>query len=236
MTLNNRQKQILNELKASRQVRVTKLAKKLFASEMTIRRDLAYLEKEGFLIRCHGGAVPIGNHLLYPIKYRMWINTKEKKDLALAAKKYLKDGQVIFFNSSSTTSYLIPYLKEYKDLHIITNSVHLLSLLGTLHISCTLTGGDYHEVEQCLCGGGAEAYLSDINPDLAILSCEGITEDGEITDSHEEMARIARIACKNAKQVVFLMDTSKQESKYTYTVCRVAEHDNIIVLPPHNQP
>ena len=78
MTLNHRQKQILNELEASRQIRVTKIAKKLFASEMTIRRDLEYLEKEGFLIRCHGGAVPIGNHLLYPIKHRMWINTKEK--------------------------------------------------------------------------------------------------------------------------------------------------------------
>ncbi len=230
MNLNNRQKQILNELETSNQVRVAKLAKKLFASEMTIRRDLEYLEKEGFLIRCHGGAVPIGNHLFYPVKYRMWINTKEKKDLALEAKQYFKDGQVVFFNSSSTSSYLVPYLKEYKDLHIITNSIHLLSLLSKLHISCTLTGGDYHEIEQCLCGGVAEAYLSDINPDLAILSCEGITQDGEITDSHEEMAHIAKIACKNAKQVIFLMDSSKRGNKYTYTVCRVADHDNIVVL------
>lgn len=230
MTLNNRQKQILNELENSSQVRVTKLAKKLFSSEMTIRRDLEYLEKEGFLIRCHGGAIPIGNHLLYPVKYRMWINTKEKKDLALLAKQYFQDGQVVFFNSSSTSSYLVPYLKEYKDLHIITNSVHLLTLLGTLHISCTLTGGDYHEVEQCLYGGETEAYLSNINPDLAILSCEGVTDDGEITDSHEEMARIARIACKNAKQTIFLMDDSKKGNKYTYTVCRASENDRVIVL------
>ena len=59
---------------------------------------------------------------------------------------------------------------------------------------------------------------------------EVILEDGEITDSHEEMARIARIACKNAKKVIFLMDSSKKGNKYTYTVCRVPEHDNIIVL------
>lgn len=230
MSINNRQKQILDELKESRQVRTAKLAKKLFASEMTIRRDLEYLENEGFLIRCHGGAIPIGNHLLYPIKYRMWVNTKEKKELALMAKQYLKDGQVIFFNSSSTTSYLIPYLKEYKDLHIITNSVYLLSLLGNHHVSCTLTGGDYHEVEQCLYGGDTEAYLSDINPDIAILSCEGITEDGEITDSHEEMARIAKLACKKAKQTVFLMDSSKKGNKYTYTICRVSESNHVVLL------
>ena len=230
MILNERQKQILSELEETRGVRVTKLAKKLFASEMTVRRDLEYLEKEGFLIRCHGGAVPLGNHLLYPVKYRMWINTKEKKELCAAARRFLRDGQVIFFNSSSTAAYIVPYLKEYKDLHIVTNSLYLVSLIGKLHIPCTLTGGDYREAEECLCGGAAEQYLSDINPDLAILSCEGITEDGEITDSNGDMARIAKLACKNARQVVFLMDSSKRGNKYTYTVCRVSEHEKITVI------
>ena len=54
--------EILKELGSKRQVRVNQLAKALFASEMTIRRDLEYLEQEGFLTRCHGGAVPLGNH------------------------------------------------------------------------------------------------------------------------------------------------------------------------------
>ena len=229
MTLNERQKEIMKELEENRQVRVTQLAKKLFASEMTIRRDLEYLENEGFLTRCHGGAVPLGNHLHYPIKYRMWIDAKEKKDLAAAAKAYIRDGQVIFLNSSSTCAYLIPYLGEFQHLHIITNSVYLTTLLGGLHIRCTLTGGDYLEAEQCLGGSAAEAFLADIHPDLAILSCEGVTEEGEITESREEMARIARLAVKNASQSVFLMDSSKLGNRYTYTVCR-RDSEGVVLL------
>ncbi len=124
MNLNNRQKQILNELETSSQVRVTKLAKKLFASEMTIRRDLEYLEKEGFLIRCHGGAIPIGNHLLYPIKYRMWINTKEKKDLALVAKQYFRTDRLFSSIAPRPRPILFP----------ISRNIRIYMLLQTLFI------------------------------------------------------------------------------------------------------
>ena len=230
MTLNERQKQILKELEENRRVRVNKLAKMLFASEMTIRRDLEYLENEGFLTRCHGGAIPLGNHLQDPIKYRMWLHAKEKKELAAAAQKYLRDGQVLFFNSSSTCAYLLPYLNDYQNLHIVTNSIYLAAQLGSAPHRCTLTGGDYRRGEQCLCGGAAESFLSEIHPDLAILSCEGVTEEGEITESLEEMARIARLAVRNSAQSVFLMDSSKKGNRYTYTVCHVHDSERIILI------
>ena len=57
MLIINRQQQILDILKRERSVSVPQLAKELFASEPTIRRDLAYLEKQGFLKRVYGGAV-----------------------------------------------------------------------------------------------------------------------------------------------------------------------------------
>lgn len=230
MQINNRQEAILKILEQKKQVRVTSLAKELYASEMTIRRDLEYLENEGMLIRCHGGAVPVGNHLHFPIKYRMWINSKEKKELAVKATSYLADGQVLFFNSSSTCAYLIPYLKDYKDIQVITNSLHLVSLLEKIHIPCILPGGKYREVEQCLSGSITEQYLMNINPDVAFLSCEGLTEDGTITESREDMAHIARIACNNARHSVFLMDASKLGKRYTYTVCTKEYGYELIVI------
>jgi len=211
---------ILNLLKQNQQVRVSQLAKELFASEMSIRRDLEYLEKEGMLSRCHGGAVPIGNQLHYPIKYRMNIHAKEKRELALRAKEHLENHMVVFFNSSSTGAYLIPYLKEYQNISVITNSLFLVSFLSQYHIPCTVTGGIYHEIEGCLFGSAAEQFLMRINPDLAILSCEGFTNDGIVTESVESMASLARIACENAKKTLFLMDESKRGALYTHTVCR----------------
>ena len=230
MRLNQRQEEILKLLKKNGQVKVVNLAKTLYSSEMTIRRDLEFLENERFLVRCHGGALPIGNYLLFPIKYRMLMNSKEKKVIAASAKKYLRDDITVFFNSSSTCAYLIPYLKEYKNIRVITNSVYLTTLLEPLNIDCTVTGGDYVRGECCLCGSVAEEFLKEIHPDVAFLSCEGVSENFEITDSQLQMAQIAKIAIKNSKLSVFLMDSTKMGNEYTYVVCRNTNCGNVVVI------
>ena len=228
--LNERQNKILERLGKNERVRVRELAKELYVSEMTVRRDLEAMERENLLKRCHGGAVKIGNYQEYPIKVRMSINSKEKKDLAEQSKKYLKDGQVIFFNSSSTCAYIIPYLKDYKNIKVITNSVHLLVLLGNHHIPCALTGGDYFEAERCLVGRSAESFLREINADIAFVSGEGVSDDGYVTDGNPDLAEISKIAIKRAKIKILLMDKSKIGNKYAYNICHIDDADEIITV------
>ena len=230
MEANNRQKQILRQLDRDGRVRVSELAKNLYFSEMTIRRDLKVMEKEGLLRRVHGGAVSNDSDFQYPVAYRMEINKERKQMLASLATRYLKDGQVIFFNSSSTLTYLLPYLANYKNLRVVTNSVHLLQYAAKLHIPCSLTGGRYNEIEQCLSGRESEAYLAGIYPDLAFLSCEALSDDGRVTDSDGALAEIARIAVKNAGQTVLLMDRSKLGAVCTYHICRTDELTDVILL------
>lgn len=230
MKLNQRQEEILKLLETNGRVKIAKLSKILYASEMTIRRDLQFLENEGFLVRCHGGALPLGNHLFFPVKYRMLVNDKEKKMLALSAKKYLQDDITIFFNSSSTCAYLIPYLKEYRNIHVVTNSLYLTSLLEPFHIACTLTGGEYVRGENCLCGSMTEEFLRGIHPDVSFLSCEGSSDNLEITESQLCLAQIARIAVQNSKLCVFLMDSTKIGNEYTHVVCQGTKCSNVIVI------
>lgn len=230
MKLNQRQEEILKLLETNRQVKVTKLSKILYASEMTIRRDLQFLENEGLLVRCHGGALPLGNHLFFPVKYRMLVNDKEKKMLALSAKKYLQDDITVFFNSSSTCAYLIPYLKEFRNIQVVTNSLYLTSLLEPSNITCTITGGEYVRGENCLCGSITEEFLREIRPDISFLSCEGFSENFEITESQLRLAQIARIAVQNSKLCVFLMDSTKIGNEYTHVVCHSTACNNVIVI------
>ena len=58
---NNRQAEILKKLSRDGSVKVTDLQKELNVTEMTIRRDLDFLEKEGLLIRVLGGAKPVSS-------------------------------------------------------------------------------------------------------------------------------------------------------------------------------
>ena len=52
-----RQAAIIEEIGRVGSVTVSDLAQQLSVSEMTVRRDLVELEKDGRLIRTHGGAV-----------------------------------------------------------------------------------------------------------------------------------------------------------------------------------
>ena len=230
MELNKRQKRILQEVNGEGKIKVSELSKKLFFSEMTIRRDLALMEKAGLLKRVHGGALMNDSFFQYPVNYRENINKDQKKTLADRAIKYLQDNQVIFFNSSSTLAFLLPYLSKYKNLLIITNSVYLLSYLEKIHVPCVLTGGRYNEIEKCLLGRQAEEFLKTVNPDIAFLSCEALSSDGRVTESDPDLAEIAKIAVQKSKISIFLMDESKVGATCTYDVCTTDQVSDVIVL------
>lgn len=230
MALNERQKQILEITQKMQRASVSHLAKTLYVSEMTVRRDLSKMEHEGYLKRFHGGAVTNSDFMFYPIEARMHINEKEKQDLARRASRYIQNGQTIFLPGSSTCAFLIPCLKNYEDLMIVTNSVQFMVTLSEMRIRCILTGGEYYERNKVLFGRSAENFLRTINTDISFLACDGISDDGMVSVENEDSAEIVRIGFQNSTRRIILSDHSKLGCKYTYNICHVDEADDIIVI------
>ena len=230
MALNDRQQKILDLTEQRQRVTVGYLAKKLFVSEMTVRRDLVKLEQSGYLRRFHGGAVANSDYLDYPIETRMHINEKEKRDLALLAQTYIQDGQVIFLPGSSTCAFLIPLLKQYENLTVITNSVQFLLHLSKMRIRCILTGGEYLESAKVLVGRSAEQTLRSFHTDISFLSCDGISNDGAVSVADEGTAEIVRIGFQNSKKRIILADRSKLGGAHTYHICNTSDADDILVI------
>lgn len=230
MALNERQQKILELTEQKQRITVAQLAKRLYVSEMTVRRDLAKMEHEGHLKRFHGGAIANSDYIEYPIEQRMHINEKEKRDLAKRAKAYLQNGQTIFLPGCSTCAFLLPLLKDYEDLTVITNSVQFLIILSRMRIRCILSGGEYFETDKLLIGRSAENFLRSFNTDISFLSCDGISECGDVSIEDENTAEIVRIAFQNSKKRIILADRSKMGNRYTYNVCRAEDADDIIVI------
>ena len=230
MPLNLRKQQIIDILNKKQRVSVKALSKELYVCEMTIRRDLKELESAGFLIRYHGGAVLPDSESDMPISVRMHINEKEKKKIAKMAQKYLKDNQYIFLEASSTCAYLIPYLKEHKNITVITNCVMFLPLLNKYGVHCKLTGGDYMAGENCLVGRDTENYLRGINVDIAFVSCNGLGQDGMLTDDFPEWAEIAKIMRNNSRHCIVLMDKTKVNYIGKYNLFHKNEVDELITV------
>ena len=230
MALNERQKQILMITQKKQRATVAELAKALYVSEMTVRRDLAKMEHDGYLKRFHGGAITNSDFMFYPIEARMHINEKEKQDLAKRAIRYVQNGQTIFLPGSSTCAFLIPYLKSFEDLRVVTNSVQFMIALSEMRIPCILTGGEYYERNKVLFGRSAEYFLRSINTDISFLACDGISDDGMVSVEDENSAEIVRIGFQNSTRRIILSDHSKLGCKYTYNICHVDEADDIIVI------
>jgi DeoR family fructose operon transcriptional repressor len=102
---------------------VTELASELDYSKPTIRRDLNELEQEGLIERSHGGAVPvdkIGAQQSYSQKEIQ--NLEGKQAIADSARKEIRSGEIVFFDSGTTTIQVAKQIPEELRYVAVTNS------------------------------------------------------------------------------------------------------------------
>jgi DeoR/GlpR family transcriptional regulator of sugar metabolism len=115
---------ILEILAAQRSVSGSDLMEELGATSATIRRDLASLEKEGVLVRSHGGAVSRTSSTNFQPSYEALqrSNRAEKLAIAAAAQKMIFDGDTVFLESSTTVFELSRRMGSFNRLTVATNS------------------------------------------------------------------------------------------------------------------
>ena len=228
--MEDRQKDILKQLYEKGRVSVAQLAKTLYVSEMTVRRDLAEMEKGGYLRRYRGGAVLRQSDGEMPVSERYFMNREEKQQLALRASDFLSDGITVFLDSSSTCGYLLPYLLKHKGVTLVTNSVKTLLAAAENHIPSILIGGEYYEQDMCSVGSIAERYASELNIDVGFFTTAAISNDGVISDFDQRQTYIRRLVMNNTDKSVFLFENEKKGKKHIYTLCQKDEAYSVIMI------
>ena len=160
----------------------------------------------------------------------MFINEKEKREMARCALKHLSDGQTVFLPGCSTCAYLLPLFKNYKEIHVITNSVEFLRILSEMQIKCTVCGGEYYAPDKILVGAMARELLGSVNYDIGFFSCDGIDDDGTVSVESEDSLALFKICFKNAKKRILISDHSKLHRRKKYNACSTDDADDIIML------
>ena len=79
MTQDERRKYIIDLLKIDGQVRVSQLSRDLNTSEVTIRNDLAELEKDALLERVHGARFRPSKIITRSVIRNVWNSASSKK-------------------------------------------------------------------------------------------------------------------------------------------------------------
>lgn len=224
-----RQQKIIDILKDHHSASVNLLCKKLFASEATVRRDLAQMEENGLLNRVRGGAAFIeGPNKDAPLLVRAGKNRDKKEKIAQIALRYVKDSSTAFMDSSSTVTVLAQRLAEFKNLTIISSGLSTIQVLNentTAKIICC--GGEIHN-HSSLVGQMAIDTASAFCADACFISCCGLSLDCGTTEAVERNAVIKKIMCKNSKQRILLCDSTKFNQKYFCKACGFDSIDLII--------
>ena len=236
-----RHEEILEILKQKRSATVDALCQKLYASPATIRRDLHQLEKQGLVKRTYGGAtLPDERSFEYPMQVRESRNLDAKEKIARTALPFIRDGQTIFLDSSSTVLRLAMRLREFSDLNIVTNGIDICEALAgpsqkpapSVYCCC----GKLRENARTLVGGAACDYVASFNADLAILSCRGLDWEAGVTEANEEERQVKRAFLQHAEKAILLCDHSKLGKSYFCRVAAAGDFDRIVTDQPAVHP
>lgn len=229
MILYERQREILNYLKQKKFSTVKELAKLVWSSESSVRRDIKALEQKGYVSQIYGGVVLAEyTNSVIPVSLRDSSNSAIKEELAKEAAKHIFDGATVLMDGSSTVRRIIKYINHYKGLKIITNNQRIFTECSHPEVQLYCTGGLFLSQSNIFVGSAAENYLNSINADIVFLSSQAISDDGEISDVSEEETSLRRVMLSRAEKRVFLCDSSKLGLKKTFTLCSKNDIDVII--------
>ncbi len=211
MNSEDRRAAILRELEAHGSVGVVDLAGRLQVSEMTIRRDLADLEKEGGIRRVHGGAVSArGRSYEPPFILRESENQDAKRDIGRIAASLIADGDSLALDIGSTTFEIARNLVGRRNLTVITSSLHIANLLYSQpQIRLILSGGIVRLGEASLIGSLATYAYQNLYVDRLFLGVGAIDAQSGLTEYNwdDALVKQSMIAC--AKEVILVADASK---------------------------
>jgi DeoR family transcriptional regulator, aga operon transcriptional repressor len=221
---------ILKQLEKNDQVNVSELSRQFKVSEVTIRKDLRYLEKRNILIRSRGGAMKqsIVNVDL-SIYDRRRQNIKLKEAIGTAAANIVMSGETILLDTGTTIMEMAKHLPKKIDLTVITNSVDITFRLAEYpNIRVIMPGGMLRRNSLALVGEQAAESLRSFYCDKYFLSADGVDiKKGMLTTNIEE-ASLARINIKNSRKVFLLVDSSKFQCKGTTAIAPLTDIDTLI--------
>lgn len=212
MLKNLRLQMILDLLSEKEYVSLHELMKKTSSSESTIRGDLVHLEKEGKIIRLHGGAKSIQNNKTSLKELNMnekaSLHVDEKNSIAQYAASLIKDNTLVYIDAGTTTSCLCDYIKSSGNI-FVTNSMTIAQKLTKRKYKVYVTGGEIKLSTDAFVGSFPVETIKRFTFDIGFFGANAISlSQGYTTPDYEE-AMIKKTALNRSIKAYVIADNSK---------------------------
>lgn len=221
-----RREKIVTLLDKEGTVSVNKLSKLFHVSTVTIRNDLRHLEEQGCILRSYGGAM-LNKAFAFdrPLLDKRRINFSVKNKIAKRAAQMVEDGDRIILDSGSTTALMVPYLKEKRNLIVLTNALNIAYDLATnTDVEIIIAGGSVRKNAYSISGPTVEQLLKMYHFNKLFLGVDGFDLKAGITTPNFAEACVNKAMCEASGQIIAMTDSSKFGRK---SFCMIEKIENI---------
>ena len=233
LMMKERQKEIQRYIERKGEVTLSELAEEFSSwSEMTIRRDLDYLEQNRVLLRTKHGARIMPS--IYDVNCGVFgerekRNPAEKMEIARKAAEMITSDMSIFVDAGSTAMAFAHCIPD-RDLIVITSApnVGLEIAMRTTKPTVIFLGGPLIRKTMNVAGLSVLDQLKNLNIDTAFMSASGYTDATGFSISGQQTSILKRTVVNSARRVVMMIDSSKFCSIYPYTFARANEIDTVV--------
>lgn len=202
-------------------------------SSMTLRRDLAFLEERGDVIRIRGGARSIASLSERFIKEEAYNrraneNTDGKRLVAQKALTLVEKGRSLFLDSGTTMMGLAKLIAD-EQLFILTSAPNIgMELIKRQGVTVTLIGGQLSSDNISVSGANSLDFIKNINIDIAFIATSGFSLDSGFTSGNFNECELKKYVIKKARKVVMLMDNTKLDANMLFTFAELKDIDVLV--------
>jgi DeoR/GlpR family transcriptional regulator of sugar metabolism len=225
-----RRSQIIDKLRIDKVVSVHELAKQFGTTDMTIRRDLADLERKGLITRSYGGAV-CNEKVGYESEF-VTRQSQKREIKALLGKKaasLVTPGDSIGIDIGTTALEVAKHVRDIPDLTVITASIPVITELCTArNVKLICTGGELSAKDMSLNGHNAIHMLQDYVLDKVFIGVAGISFDHGYTVFNMQDALVKRVLIERALEVIVVAHSNKIGLARYASICNVEAANRLI--------
>ncbi|MDT0639534.1 DeoR family transcriptional regulator [Citrobacter werkmanii] len=228
-----RREQIIQRLRQQGSVQVNDLSLFYGVSTVTIRNDLAFLEKQGIAVRAYGGALICDSTTpgVEPsVEDKSSLNTAVKRSIARAAAELIKPGHRVILDSGTTTYEIARLMRQHTNVIAMTNGMNVANaLLEAEGVELLMTGGHLRRQSQSFYGDQAEQSLQNYHFDMLFLGVDAIDLERGVSTHNEDEARLNRRMCEVAERIIVVTDSTKFNRSSLHKIIDTQRIHTIIV-------
>ncbi len=227
MLQEERHRYILEQIALHKKILTAGISTSLKVSIDTIRRDLTELEKNGKLVKVHGGAIATDFH--YPFQPQEVYAQSEKKEIAKKALQFIKDEMVLLLGGGTVMLELARVIPEKLKGTLFTISpLVALEVAQRSSIDVILLAGRLSRDAYVCTGSSVITQLSEIRVDLCFMGTNALSLDEGVTDHDWEIVQVKKAMVKSANQTVLLCIGEKLGIAKKIQVCPLSSIDYLL--------